>query len=72
MDPVAELIVEVVTNLVVVLSDTSHDASRRQQTPGRQRTASRSQERKVSFDKQNNAAKAALIASQLQEQLGKE
>ena len=52
--------------------DTSRDASRRQQTPGRQRTASRSQERKVSFDKQNNAAKAALIASQLQEQLGKE
>eukprot|EP00956_Cyclotella_meneghiniana_P033005 scaffold92723_cov40-Cyclotella_meneghiniana.AAC.2 len=52
--------------------DTSRDASRRQQTPGRQRTASRSQERKVSFDKQTNAAKAALIASQLQEQLGKE
>eukprot|EP00956_Cyclotella_meneghiniana_P043998 scaffold297136_cov89-Cyclotella_meneghiniana.AAC.1 len=57
--------------------DTSRDNTRRQQTPGRQRSASRSQDRKVSFDQYNrspaaNATKAALIASQLQEQLGKE
>ena len=57
-------------NLICYLYDSSNRTVG--QTPGRQRTASCSQERKVSFDKQSNAAKAALIASQLQEQLGKE